>query len=460
MSVDQIATDVPGFEGGIVRPGDPDYDTARAIWNAYHDRRPALIARCASVQDVVAAIRYGRDHDLPIAVRCGGHSMPGHSVCDDGLVIDLRGLNQVKVDPAARRVTVGGGALLRELDQTTQQYGLVVPTGNVSHTGLGGLTLGGGVGHLMRRFGLTVDSLLSAEVVTADGRVLRASADEHPDLYWAIRGGGGNFGVVTQFEFSLHELSEVMVLLMFHPVGDAHAAFERAEETMTLDAPDELWWASIVGKAPPLPFIPSKFAGVPGAMTFVEWSGDPGQGRALLGSLRDELAPAAATLEVMPFLALQSATDDMCPHGLRSYIKAGFAAELSSGLIDAILDNAAQASAPFSQIEMLAMGGAIARVDTDATAFPHRHARWLFNTHATWQSAQDTDAEVGWLRRTFGALEQHMIGGAYVNMVGDDLTNAGTGTHARTLRRLQAIKAVYDPDNVFRLNQNIAPVPA
>jgi FAD/FMN-containing dehydrogenase len=460
VSVDRIVTGIPGFTGEVVQPDDPGYDRARAVWNAFHDRRPALVARCASVQDVVAAIRYGRDRDLRIAVRCGGHSMPGHSTVDDGMVIDLRALNRVRVDPAARRVAVGGGALLGELDRATQEYGLVVPSGNVSHTGLGGLTLGGGVGHLMRRFGLTIDSMLAAEVVTADGRILRASADDHPDLFWAIRGGGGNFGVVTRFEFALHELSELMVLLMFHPVEDARAAFERAEQTMTLDAPDELWWASLLGKAPPLPFMPPHLVGVPGAMSFLEWSGDPAEGRALLGSLRDDLAPAAAMFEMLPFMAVQTATDDMFPHGLRTYIKAGLSDELSDGLIDAMLEHAARVGSPLTQIEMLAMGGAIARVDPEATAFPHRRSRWLFNAHATWTSADDTDAEIDWLRRAFAAFEPHLTSGTYVNMVTDTLDNAGTGPHARTLRRLQAIKAVYDPENVFRLNQNIKPVPA
>jgi FAD/FMN-containing dehydrogenase len=460
MSLDQAAAaGIPGFAGTIVWPGDRDYDAARAIWNAMHDRRPALVARCTSARDVAAAVCFGRDRGLRIAVRCGGHSLPGFSVCDDGIVVDLRGLNAVNVDPVARRVTVGGGALLRELDQATQAHGLVVPTGNVSHTGLGGLALGGGVGHLMRRFGLTIDSLVSAEVVTADGRILRASADEHPDLFWGIRGGGGNFGVVTQFEFTLHELSEVMVLVMFHEVAEARAAFERAEQTMVADTPDELWWACLLGKAPAMPWIPSSLTGAPGAISFVEWSGDLADGHVLLSALNGELAPAATLHTVMPFLALQTVTDYMAPHGLNSYIKAGLATELSDGLIDALLEHAGQVMSPVSQIEMLAMGGAIGRVDPAATAFPHRNSRWLFNAHATWASPDDTDAELAWLRRTFAALEPHLSGGAYVNMMGDSDGVAGTGAHSGTLRRLQAVKAAYDPDNVFRLNQNIAPVP-
>jgi FAD/FMN-containing dehydrogenase len=223
---------IEGFAGEVVAPADERYDDLRAIWNAMHDRRPALIARASSPQDVVAAVRYARAHDLPIAVRCGGHSMPGHSVCDDGLVIDLRGLNRVHVDPAARRATVGGGTLLGEVDRATQAHGLVVPAGVVSHTGVGGLTLGGGVGRLMRKYGLTIDSLLSAEVVTAGGDIVRASEAEHPDLFWALRGGGGNFGVVTEFEFRLHGIGDLPILATFHPLDEAAAVLERGRRAM------------------------------------------------------------------------------------------------------------------------------------------------------------------------------------------------------------------------------------
>src|SRR3954452_12793229 len=225
-----------------ISPSDPAYDDLRAIWNAMHDKRPALIARCASAKEVATAIRHAREHDLAIAVRCGGHSLPGHSAVEGGLVIDLRPLNRVSVDPVARRARVGGGALLGDVDRATQQHGLVVPAGGVSQTGAGGLTLGGGVGRLMRRFGLTIDSLLSAEVVTADGRILRASEAEHPDLFWALRGGGGNFGIVTEFEFRLHEVSELAIFAMFHPLEHAREVLERGRRAMAHGAPDELLW--------------------------------------------------------------------------------------------------------------------------------------------------------------------------------------------------------------------------
>jgi FAD/FMN-containing dehydrogenase len=460
MTAAQEVLTIPGFTGTVIRPGDSSYDTARAIWNAMHDRRPELIALATSPQDVAAAVRYGRDRGLPIAVRCGGHSMPGHSVVDDGIVIDLRAINAVDVDPVARRVTVGGGALLGELDQATQAHGLVVPSGSVSHTGLGGLVLGGGIGRLMRRFGLTIDSLLSAEVVTADGRILRASPGEHPDLFWGIRGGGGNFGVVTEFEFTLHQLSEMLILGMFHPVADAPAVFARADELMAAGAPDELIWNILGGKAPPLPWITPNLFGLPGVLSLVEWSGDRAEGQARLGALAEELAPAAAFSAPMPHLVMQTLVDDMFGPGLRTYIKAGFAAELPGSLIGALAEQIGRIGSPFSQVEVLGMGGAIARVDPDATAFPHRDARWLFNIHATWDAASADDAEIAWARGAFAVFEPYLTGGTYLNMMSADEKGIGTGPHARTLRRLQAVKAVYDPDNVFRLNQNITPATA
>ena len=288
--------------------------------------------------DVAAAIGFARAEGLPIAVRGGGHSMPGHSTCDGGLVIDLRELSRITVDPVTRRATVGGGALLGDVDRATQRHGLVVPAGVVSHTGVGGLTLGGGVGRLMRRFGLTVDSLLSAEVVTADGRTLRASADQHPDLFWALRGGGGNFGVVTEFEFALHELSELVILASFHPLDQARRVIGPGRREMADPAArDELLWTSFLRRASEVPWMPPGLVGRHGIMSLVEWSGDAGEGRAVLAKIRDELQPAASDLSVVPFLVMQTITDDLFGHGLRTYIKAGFAADLTDGLIDALL---------------------------------------------------------------------------------------------------------------------------
>jgi FAD/FMN-containing dehydrogenase len=434
---------IPGFGGTVIRPGQAGYDDARMVWNAMHDRRPALIARPRSARDVAAAIAHARAESLVIAVKAGGHSMPGHSTCDGGLVIDLRALSRVTVDPHARKATVGGGALLGDLDRATQEHGLVVPAGVVSHTGVAGLTLGGGVGRLMRRFGLTIDSLLSAEVVTADGEILKASADENPDLFWALRGGGGNFGVVTEFEFALHELSELLILATFHPLAEARQVIERGRREMADPAvPDELLWTSFLRRASDVPWMAPELVGRHGIMSLVEWSGDPGEGRDVLEKIRDDLDPAASDLSVVPFGFMQTVTDDLFAHGLRTYIKAGFAADLPDGLIDVLLDRAARLRSPISQVELLALGGAISRVSPDATAFPFRHARWLINIPATWRDAADDESEIAWVRGTYAEVRPYLSEGSYVNFMGDDEDDDTAAAYGRTIEGLRQVKAV------------------
>ena len=449
------------LEGPVLAPGDRGFDDARRVWNAGIDRSPAAIARCATAADVAAAVLFARARRLEVAVRGGAHNPAGTAVCDDGLLIDLSPLNAVVVDPGARRDRVGGGALLADLDAATLAHGLAVPARLVSHTGVGGLTLGGGVGRLMRRFGLTVDSLLSAEVVTADGRTLRASADQHPDLFWALRGGGGNFGVVTEFEFALHELSELVILATFHPLDQARRVIGHGRREMADPAArDELLWTSFLRRASEVPWMPPELVGRPGIMSLVEWSGDAGEGQAVLAKIRDELAPAASDLSVVPFLVMQTITDDLFGHGLRTYIKAGFAADLTDGLIDALIGRAALLRSPVSQVELLALGGAIARVEADATAFPFRNASWLINIPATWRDAADDERETAWARATYAAVRPYLSEGGYVNFMGDDEDDDTAPAYGRTIERLQRIKAVYDPANVFRLNQNIEPAGA
>ncbi len=456
MTLHAAAT-IPQFTGEIVDRDHPGYEAARTIWNAMHDRRPELIARCRTAADVAAAIAYGRVRDLPIAVRCGGHSMPGHSVCDDGIVIDLRAMNEVSVEPVARRAIVGGGALLGELDRATQAHGLVVPAGVVSHTGVGGLTLGGGVGRLMRRFGLTIDSLCSADVVTADGEILHATPSQHADLFWGIRGGGGNFGVVTEFEFALHECSELRILGMFHPADGVRPVLEHGRRAMATEAPDELLWTSFLRKAPALPWMPPELVGTTGVMSLVEWSGEGAPGLRRLGEIRQELAPAAASLQHVPFVEIQTLTDEIFGPGKRTYIKAGFLRELTDGVIDVLAEHGSRVASPLSQIEVLAMGGAIGRVAPETTAFAQRDAAWLINLPAMWEVPEETDAEIAWTRAAFGALEPHLMDGRYVNFMDEDENRGSGGASGPLYERLRAVKRAYDPENVFRLNQNILP---
>jgi FAD/FMN-containing dehydrogenase len=451
---------IPGFKGDVVPPDAPDFDAARAVWNAMHDRRPALIARCQSPEDVAAAIAYGREQDLKIAVRGGGHSLPGFSTVDGGLVIDLRKLKRVIVDPDARRVRVGGGALLGDLDRGAQAHGLVVPAGVVSHTGVGGLTLGGGVGRLMRRFGLTIDSLTEAVVVLADGRIVRAADDEHADLFWALRGGGGNFGVVTEFEFRAHQLTELPILAMFHELEHAAEVLSMGERRMSdPDAPNELLWTSFMRRGPvEAPWMTPALEGTPGIMSLIEWSGPEQEGHDLLRDIQSELDPPAGELATIPYLAIQSITDELlAPGTLHAYLKAGFTTQLTDTMIDHLIDRGARVGSHLSVIEVLAVGGAIRDVPSDATAFPHRDARWLVNVAGQWHEPGATEDEVAWVRETFAALESHLSGGAYSNFMEDDDADAATTAYGSTLTRLQQIKAIYDPDNVFRLNQNIDP---
>jgi FAD/FMN-containing dehydrogenase len=450
---------IPGFTGEVITSSDPGYDHARRVWNVQHDRRPAIIARCAGPTDVAAAIAFARREDLRIAVRGGGHSLPGFSVCDDGLVLDLGRMNGVRVDADRKRAFVQGGALLGQVDRATQEHGLVVPAGVISHTGAGGLTLGGGVGRLMRRFGLTIDSLVAATLVTAEGEQVRAAEDENADLFWALRGGGGNFGVVTEFEFALHSLQQLAILASFSRLSDLPEVVAQAQRTIA-DAPDELLWTSFVRKAPVRPWLPEHLVGQPGLMSVIEWSGDIADGRAVLKSIRAELRAEVATVDVVDFLDIQRAGDVEFGPGLRSYVKAAFANELSDELATVLMERGRSLGSPLTQVELLSMGGAIGRVGAADTAFPHRAAGWLLNVPASWTDPAETEREVAWVRETYAAMAPFASGGAYSNFMEADDPGGGDTAYGATLRRLQVVKAQWDPDNVFRLNQNILPVPA
>lgn len=460
MAVPAPSSPIPGFSGRVTWPGEPDYDEARAVWNVMHDRRPAAIARCESAADVAAAIAYARRNGLTIAVRGGGHSLPGHSTVDGGLVIDLRSLDRVVADPVRRIVRVGGGATLGAVDRGAQAHGLVVPAGVVSHTGVGGLTLGGGVGRLMRRFGLTIDSLLSAEVVLADGQIVHASDHDHPELFWGLRGGGGNFGVVTEFEFRAHELSVLPILATFHPLERAADVLALGERYMAdPGTPRELLWTSFLRRGPDFaPWMPGELAGTRGIMCLIEWSGESGGGHELLTTIQEELDAPAGDLSDVPYLAIQQVTDQLlAPGTLHAYVKAGFAGTLTGAFVEALIDCGSRVQSPLSVIEVLSMGGAIRDVPDADAAFPHRDARWLINVPAQWSDPACTAAEVAWVRETYAVLQPFLSGGAYSNFMEDDETDAAGTAYGDTLARLSRIKAEYDPDNVFRLNQNILP---
>lgn len=460
MSLGQVTSQIAEFSGGVIVPGDPSYDETRRVWNGMHDGRPAVIARCRDVDDVVAAVRYGTEHGLPIAVRCGGHSMSGYSTCDDGIVIDLREMNYVEVDAAARRATVQGGALLGDVDRATQPHGLVVPAGVVSHTGAGGLILGGGIGRLMRRYGLTIDSLLSAEVVTADGRILRASATEHPDLFWGIRGGGGNFGIVTSFEFTLHEVARLAVLWTFHRAAEAPGVLAMAARAMAhSDCPDEIYWASFLrqGKEAPWVPVPQDAMNEPGLLSQIEWSGDLEEGRQVLRDIQADLAPHVSELETVEFGDIQTRLDVPFDHGTRVYLKSGFVDELTPVAIDVVCAANSRAPTTRSMIELLPLGGAVSRVASDATAFPNRDAAWLITITAVFEDGDDVQAGIDWARRAYTDLKPHLSAGRYINFMSADDSGASTDAFGDTWDRLRRVKAAYDPGNVFRRNQNIAP---
>jgi FAD/FMN-containing dehydrogenase len=430
------------FDGRILEPGDAGYDTARSLWNGMIDRRPRLIARCASVDDVVATIRFARDHELEIGVRCGGHNIAGLAVPEDGLMIDLSPMGHVSVDPVPRRARVQGGALLGALDRAGQTHGLATTAGNVSHTGVGGLTLGGGMGWLARRHGLACDNVVAFTVVTADGEVLRASAEEHPELYWGLRGGGGNFGVVVEFEFRLHAVgTRALVADLNFPLSDAGAAM-RAWRDLAAEAPREATLsASIADQTVTLGYV---------------WVGDPEDGRGFLPALRSIGRPAAESIREPSYLKLQTRDDSVQGHTWRRYWKGHYLPELPDGAISELLHRNSDGVAPPS-VSLQAYGGAIADVPDDDTAFSHRAARFEYVGAVRWADPDEDADRMGAARRAAARLDR-FASGAYVNVLHDE--GAGGVRRAYSpakLARLTALKDTYDPDNVFHLNQNIAP---
>jgi hypothetical protein len=450
---------IDGLRGRLIRASDADYDIARAVWNGAIDRRPRLIARCLGTADVVAAVRYARDHDLEIAIRGGGHNVAGTAVCDGGIVIDLSAMRTVRVDPAGRRAWVQGGALWGDVDHETQAYGLATTGGIVSHTGVAGLTLGGGVGWLMRKYGLTIDNLLAVDLVTAEGERLRASENEHPDLFWALRGGGGNFGVVTAFEFRLHSVGPAV--LAGPILWDATDAGEvlRFYRDFVRDIPDELGTVVRFGTAPPLPVIPEQLHWRPVMMVGTCYAGPIEDGKRALGPLRACGTPLLDLVGPKPYTGFQSALDSTVMHGWHYYWKSTHLPELSNDLIDVIVRHAFAGSSPRSYVALFHLKGAVSRVAEGETAFGNRQASHAITLDGVWRPGEDFgERDTAWARSFFAALGRFREG-VYVNFLGGDeaLDRVREAYGDAVYDRLVDVKTRYDPDNVFRHNQNIRP---
>ncbi|MGN6574814.1 MAG: FAD-binding oxidoreductase [Nocardioides sp.] len=448
----------PAFKGTVLMPGAEGYEEARRVFNGMVDRRPTRIMRCTDAADVAAALLAARQESLPVSVYGGGHGVTGSAVVDGGVCIDLRRLDRVVVDPVARTVRVGGGATWGAVDAATQEFGLAVTGGRVSSTGVGGLALGSGSGWLERAFGFTCDNLLEAEVVTAGGRVVTASATMNPDLFWAMRGGGGNFGVATDFLFQLHPVGPtVLGGMLMYPASAARSLVRFWRGFMT-DAPDEIGSGIAFITAPPLPFVPEPVRGQPVVGVIVCYAGDPDRGADVLAPLLEYGPPAVNLVQPMPYVAVQQLVDQANPHGMRNYWSADFLTSLTDEAIDTLVSHATAPRSPMSQVLLVAGGGAIARVPDDATAFGQRTAP--FNVHylSLWSDPADDDVNIRHTRTMAEAMRPWTTGRVYLNYIGEEGPGRVEAAYGpEKYARLQQVKQVWDPDNVFRHNQNIVP---
>ena len=444
--------------GHVCLRGDPGYEEARSIWNAMIDRFPDIVVRCAKAEDVIRAVRFATANNLAIAVRGGGHNIAGNAIGDGGLLIDLSPMKAVQVDQKSRRVQVGPGATLGDIDRATQAFGLAVPTGINSTTGIAGLTLGGGFGWLTRPFGMTIDNLISADVVTAKGQLVPVSATENSDLFWAIRGGGGNFGVVTRFEFQLHPVGpEVFSGLIIHP-------FDRAREllaeyrSIAVEASDQLTIWTVMRKAPSLPFIPADWHGREVLIFAVCFVGSMADGERAAAPLRQLGKPIADVLGPHSFVAWQSAFDPLLTPGARNYWKTHDFAELPDGAIDAIVKGVSHLPGPECELFIAQVGGAMSRVSFTSTAYPHRGAHFIMNVHTRWREAKQDSGCIIWARELFNATASFATGSGYVNFVPSDEPERIEMIYGMNYRRLGEVKRRWDPENMFRFNQNIKPL--
>ena len=444
------------LRGSVLLPGEPGYDTARAIWNAMIDRRPGIVVQALGAADVIQVVNFAREHHAALAVRGGGHNIAGNAVCEGGIMLDLSRMRSVHVDPTARRARVEGGALLSDVDKETQAFGLAVPVGINATTGIAGLTLGGGFGWTSRKFGLTIDNLLSVDIVTADGTLCRADATHHPDLFWAVRGGSGNFGVVTSFEFQLSSLGpQVTAGLLLHPLAEAPSLM-REYRRLVAAAPDELSVWLVLRKAPPAPFVPVDWHDKEVLIMALCYAGPMAAGEEAAAPFRALGKPIVDLVGPHPFVGWQAAFDPLLTPGVRNYWKSHDLKQLTDAAGDVLLD--AVRRLPTSECEVFVghLGGQINRVPTDATAFPRRDVEFVVNVHTRWRDpAQDTTC-IDWARGLFNALAPHAMGSVYVNFMPADETDRIRGAFGSNFARLAEAKRRYDPQNLFRLNQNIS----
>ncbi|MFB6223613.1 MAG: FAD-binding oxidoreductase [Haloarcula sp.] len=456
---EQIEQFEAGFHGDLIRPDDPDYDDARAVWNGMIDKRPGLIARCAGAADVISGVNFARENDLLVAVRGGGHNVAGTAVCDGGLVIDLSEMTGVRVDPEAQTAWVQAGATWADLDHETQAFGLATPGGVVSDTGIAGLTLGGGIGHLRCKYGLSCDNLRSVDLVTAEGEYLTASADENEELFWGLRGGGGNFGVVTGFEFELHPVGpEVATSLVFHP-GDQLAECLQAYRDYVESAPDEVSTLAFAGVMPDEELFPADAVDDFKIAFLGCYAGPVEEGEQALAPLREFADPIADFSDVMPYAEFQQLLDEDYPDGMRYYWKSLYLDGLSDSAIDRFEYWAEAAPSPLSTVDVWQLGGVITDVGIEESAFAGRHAPFLLGVEANWEDPETDDANIEWVRDCLDDMRQFSDGSVYLNFPGfheedDEMMRT---TFGPAYERLVELKDEYDPENLFRMNQNIEP---
>lgn len=444
------------FKGELLRPSDPGYEESRTIWNGMVARRPGLIARCVDANDIRAAIGAAIDTRIVTAIRCGGHSLAGFSTCDGGLVIDLSRMREVTVDPHARRARVAGGCLLGSIDGATQKAGLVFPSGVVSHTGAAGLILGGGTGWLTRRFGLSCDNVEAFTLVTTDGSILRADAKENTDLFWALRGGGGNFGVVIEFELRLHPLKSVVLAEGLTPEGNIRKLLECWRDSMA-DAPFDLKWNLDLRLAPHNEKVPVELRGRPVASSSLVWAGAPEEAQRYFERAFSLCHPNSLSSRTVSFLQLQTMADSAFPHGRRYYTKSGYFQYVDNATIDTFLEALSTIPSPETQIELAYLGGASGNVCADETAYGDRSAPFITNLLSNWTDSTADTLHICWIRSLFQKLRPAMKPGVYVNFMSGDEQDRVPEAYRQQWERMVAVKTQYDPGNFFRLNQNVRP---